>query len=291
MTDIAGDERPVRGSRWSDDRSKEALQSIIEAIAEVAGFDVVGVSAVRDDGYLQLLCVVGPQEARDALLDTLAPVEPLLEAMRNGEDWGRLTFVRHDRHGLDIDKWGWTSDGPRDVPDGVWHPEDLLVAPLYDDDGRYVCVLHRRLCVLGFGVPEYEFGGDRGVVRWPIRGGMLAARGRDQGFLELEVHRRDGVGTARDGEPMTQVRVELEVAHFYPRMSSRIAYWIYQHTQSRYHVLLAYGFIRSLGRAELPESAVGRLANWIATDMAVSVDPLPDDEAAAARPPADAPGQ
>lgn len=147
MTDITGDERPVRGSRWSDDRSKEALQSIIEAIAEVAGFDVVGVSAVRDDGYLQLLCVVGPQEARDALLDTLAPVEPLLDAMRNGEDWGRLTFVRHDRHGLDIDKWGWTSDGPRDVPDDAWHPEDLLVAPLYDDGGRL-------LAVLGFDVPR-----------------------------------------------------------------------------------------------------------------------------------------
>lgn len=185
--------------------------------------------------------------------------------------------------------------------DAIWSPRHLerfaraywqymerfslnLIRVLYDEDGRYVCVLHRRLCVLGFGVPEYEFGGGRGVVRWPIRGGMLAARGRDQGFLELEVQRDDGVASASDGEPMTRVRVELEVAHFYPRMSSRLAYWIYQHTQSRYHVLLAYGFIRSLGRAELPESAVGRFANWIAEDMAVPTeDVLVDDFASSTR--------
>ncbi|MBF6621759.1 MAG: hypothetical protein ITG02_16220, partial [Patulibacter sp.] len=144
-----------------------------------------------------------------------------------------------------------------------------MIRVFYDDDGRYVCLLHRRLCLLGFGPPEYEFGSGRGLVRWPIREGLLVARGRDQGFLELEVQRQDGVALASDGEPMTRVEVELEVAHFYPRMSSRLAYWIYQHTQSRYHVLLAYGFIRSLGRGELPESAVGRFANWIAEDMAV----------------------
>ncbi|MDF1605064.1 GAF domain-containing sensor histidine kinase [Nocardioides sp. YIM 152315] len=141
MTDAPGAERPVRGSRWSDDSSREALQSIIEAIREVAGFDVVGVSAVRDDGYLQLLCVVGPEDARETLADTLAPLAPLLEALEDAEDWGRLKYVRHDRHALDIERWGWTSDGPRDVPDGVWHPEDVLVAPLHGDDGRLIAVL------------------------------------------------------------------------------------------------------------------------------------------------------
>lgn len=184
--------------------------------------------------------------------------------------------------------------------DAIWSPRHLerfaraywqymerfslnLIRVHYDDDGRYVCVLNRRICVLGFGVPEYEFGGDRGLVRWPIRGGLLAQRGRDQGFLELEVHRRDGVATASDGEPMTRVEVELEVAHFYPSMSSRLAYCIYKHTQSRYHVLLAYGFIRSLGRAELPESAVGRFANWIAEDMAVPAEDSTPEEVQASR--------
>jgi signal transduction histidine kinase len=146
MTEPVEDDRPVRGLRWSDVQSREALQSIVEAIAEVSGFEVVGVSAVRDDGYLQLFSLVGPDDAREALLETLAPLAPLLDALDHAEDWGWLQYVRHDRHGLDIEKWGWTSDGPREVSDGAWHPEDLLVAPLHGDDGRLIAVL-------GFDVP------------------------------------------------------------------------------------------------------------------------------------------
>jgi hypothetical protein len=189
---------------------------------------------------------------------------------------------------------------PTERLDALWSPPHLerfaraywqymerfslnMIRVFYDDDGRYVCLLHRRLCLLGFGPPEYEFDGGRGLVRWPIREGLLVARGRDQGFLELEVRRHDGVASVADDEAMTRVEVELEVAHFYPTMSSGLAYWIYKHTQSRYHVLLAYGFIRSLGRGELPESAVGRFANWIAEDMAV-----PAEDAAPADVPASA---
>lgn len=141
MIDSPDFERPVRGSRWSDDQSRQALQAIAESIAETTGFDLVGISVVRDDGYLQQLCIVGPEDARAVLLDSLAPLDPLLDALENAEDWGSLKYVRHDRHEIDIDRWGWTSDGPRVVADGVWHPEDILVAPLHGDDGRLIAVL------------------------------------------------------------------------------------------------------------------------------------------------------
>lgn len=141
MIDSPDFERPVRGSRWSDDQSRQALEAIAESIIETTGFDLVGISAVRDDGYLQQLCVVGPEEARAALIDSLAPLEPLLVALEVAEDWGWLKYVRYDKHDIDVDRWGWTSDGPRDVADGVWHPEDILVAPLHSDDGRLIAVL------------------------------------------------------------------------------------------------------------------------------------------------------
>jgi signal transduction histidine kinase len=141
MTEPTDFERPVRGSRWSDVRSRDALQSIVEGVADVSGFDVVGVSAVRDDGYLHLLSVTGPEEARAALLDTLAPAGLLLEALRGAEDWGSFKYLPHGQHGLDIERWGWVS-GPTDArPAGVWHPEDLLVAPLHGEDGRLIAVL------------------------------------------------------------------------------------------------------------------------------------------------------
>jgi hypothetical protein len=166
---------------------------------------------------------------------------------------------------------------PTDRLDEIWTTRDLermarsywsymerfslgLVRVHYDDRGRYVCFLSRRICLLGFGEPEYEFGATSGVVRWRIdRGLLVSRRGRGRGFLEIEVHRRDGIGVA-DGPEMSQAYVELEVSGFFPTLSSGLAYRVYQQTQSRYHVLLAYGFIRSLASADLAESRIGRFA-------------------------------
>jgi signal transduction histidine kinase len=143
----AASHRPVRGSRWSDDQARESLLPIIETLAEVTGFEVVGVSGVRDDGYLHQLSVVGPEDAREVLLDSLAPASLLVDALASAEVWGALRFVPHDRHRLDIDRWGWTSDAPREDVPGAWHPEDILVATMHDPDGTL-------RAVLGFDAPR-----------------------------------------------------------------------------------------------------------------------------------------
>ncbi len=146
MTESADFVRPVRSSRWADTQSREALQAIAEGLAEVAGFDLVAISVVREDGYLQILVLVGPEEARKAGLDTLAPVAPLVEQLTLAEDWGTLKFVPHERLILDLDRWGWVADGPRDhVPPGRWHPEDQLIAPLVAGDGSLLGTLAMEL--------------------------------------------------------------------------------------------------------------------------------------------------
>ncbi len=68
--------------------------------------------------------------------------------------------------------------------------------------------------------------------------------------------RRDG------GEDAAHARlhVEVEVANFYPSISSRLSRRVYNATQSRIHVIVTYGFLRSLARLDLAESRVGRLA-------------------------------
>lgn len=200
------------------------------------------------------------------------------DAAREGVRIGRLV----DHTGLDTESGSVysiqtaTITTPTERLDEIWTPMHLerlarsywrymerfslgLVRVHYDDRGRYVCFVSRRICLLGFSEPEYEFGATLGLVRWPISRGLLVSRkGRDRGFLEIEVHRRDGVGTASDGRPLSRAYVELEVSQFYPTMSSGLAYWVYKQTQSRYHVLLAYGFIRSLATANLAESVIGR---------------------------------
>jgi hypothetical protein len=54
--------------------------------------------------------------------------------------------------------------------------------------------------------------------------------------------------------------VEVEVANFYPAIAHWIARWFYKQTQSRIHVLVTHGFLRSLANRELEQSAVGRFA-------------------------------
>jgi hypothetical protein len=129
-----------------------------------------------------------------------------------------------------------------------------LIRVRYTATERAVVLLGRPLVLLRFAAPEYEMGGGRGLVRWRILDGVLVAR-PGEGFLEIEVVRRPSQ------EPGTAVlHVEVEVANFYPAISVFVARWFYRATQARIHVIVTHGFLRSLAKLELEESAVGRFA-------------------------------
>jgi hypothetical protein len=132
-----------------------------------------------------------------------------------------------------------------------------LIRVVYDDDGRMVVLLARPFVLLRFKAPEYEMDAERGMVRWRIERGVLvsrAGRGGD-GYLQIEVRRCDPVDAVT-----ARVHVEVEVANFYPALASGIARWFYAATQSRIHVVVTHGFLRSLARLDLAESVVGRYA-------------------------------
>jgi hypothetical protein len=119
---------------------------------------------------------------------------------------------------------------------------------------RRVVLLRSPFVFLRFRTPEYDTAEGRGTVCWRIRDGILVSR-RDEGTLEIRVQRLD---PGRDGWERAQVTVE--VANFYPRVASWLTRQVYLHTQSRLHVLITHGFLRSLARRELEASAVGRFA-------------------------------
>jgi hypothetical protein len=148
-----------------------------------------------------------------------------------------------------------------------------LIRVKYDEDERAVVLLTRPFVLLRFRSPEYEMDSTRGVVRWRIASGVLVSRaGHDgDGYLQIEVER-----CARVDRVTARVRVEVEVANFYPALASAIARWLYSATQSRIHVIVTHGFLRSLARLDLAESVVGRYA-------------VPDDVDAVPDPPARAP--
>ncbi|MGA2925475.1 MAG: hypothetical protein ABSG43_05680 [Solirubrobacteraceae bacterium] len=132
-----------------------------------------------------------------------------------------------------------------------------LIRVVYGRDERSVVLVAKPLTLLRFEAPEYQWTGDRGHVRWRIRDGLLVARtGRGCGFLALDVRREGGLADGRQ-----TVRVEVEVANFYPAIAVGFSMPVYESTQSSIHVLVTHAFMRSLATLDLAESKVGRFAN------------------------------
>jgi hypothetical protein len=130
-----------------------------------------------------------------------------------------------------------------------------MIRVRYKEDERAVVLLARPLTLLRFEAPEYLLESDHGNVRWRIRDGLLVARsGRGCGFLSLDVRRFPQVGDDR-----AALRIEVEVANFYPAIASGFSEPVYEATQSNIHVLVTHAFLRSLAKLKLAESKVGRL--------------------------------
>jgi hypothetical protein len=129
-----------------------------------------------------------------------------------------------------------------------------LIRVRYTQSERSLVLLARPLELLSFLAPEYEMSATRGLVRWRIARGLLVSRrGHDgRGYLQIEVRRYAGA------EPrLARLHVEVAVANFYPSIASRLGLALYNATQSRIHVIVTYGFLRSLARLDLAESRVG----------------------------------
>ena len=132
-----------------------------------------------------------------------------------------------------------------------------LIRVTYTEDERAVVLLFRPLVLLRFRAPEYEFSRHRGIVRWRIEDGLLVSpRGRGgRGYLEIDVRL---VPQEEEEEGVSTVHVEVEVASFYPAIATWLTGFVYSHTQSKIHVIVTHGFLRSLEKLELEQSAVGR---------------------------------
>ena len=132
-----------------------------------------------------------------------------------------------------------------------------LIRVHYTESERSVVLLIAPLKLLTFQAPEYELSPTRGLVRWRIERGLLVARrGRGGGgYLQIEVCR-----TPAEDPALARLHVEVEVESYYPSIASRLGRPLYELTQSRIHVLVTHGFLRSLARLDLAESRVGRLA-------------------------------
>jgi hypothetical protein len=163
----------------------------------------------------------------------------------------------------------------------LWTPENLenlartywlfltrvtlgLIRVIYGADDRRVVLVARPFTLVRFDPPDYLIEPDHGKVTWRIRDGLLVARsGRRCGFLAVDVRRLDAGAPDRPG----RVRIEVEVANFYPSIAANFSTPVYEVTQSAIHVLVTHAYLRSLARLELAKSPIGRLAGADAPDI------------------------
>jgi hypothetical protein len=164
---------------------------------------------------------------------------------------------------------------PIDALEALWSPMQLerlartywrfltrvtlgLIRVDYSEAQRTVVLLRRPLRLLRFKAPEYAMDDERGTVRWRIEDGLLVQRqGRNRdGYLQIDLQRLPESAAGRG-----RIRVEVAVANFYPSVAHRLSRVVYSATQSRIHVLVTHGFLRSLERLDLAESRVGQLVD------------------------------
>jgi hypothetical protein len=161
----------------------------------------------------------------------------------------------------------------RDELNRLWTPENLenlgrtywrflsrvtlgVIRVVYGADERRVVALARPFTLLRFDPPEYVLEGDHGNIKWRIRDGLLVTRsGRGCGFLAIDVRRFN----SDDREDQALVKIEVEVANFYPSIASSFSTPVYEATQSSIHVLVTHAFLRSLAKLDLARSKVGAL--------------------------------
>ena len=128
--DVVTPTRPAE-SRAGDD----ALQLITDGLTQIAGWGVAVLGVVRGD-HVEMVAVSGADDARADLLGARMPLAEVLTEASAGDTWGRFTFVAHAIAETGVREWEWVPDiQPVDHPD-AWHPYDLLIATLCDDEGR-----------------------------------------------------------------------------------------------------------------------------------------------------------
>jgi hypothetical protein len=156
----------------------------------------------------------------------------------------------------------WTADNLENLARTYWRFLTRvtlgLVRVKYGENERSIVLIARPLTLLRFTPPEYVAETDHGNVRWQIKDGLLVTRsGRGKGYLALDVSRDEDVGP--DGR--AKLRIEVEVANFYPSIASGFSMRVYEATQSLIHVLVTHAFLRSLASLHLAPSKVRRFSS------------------------------
>ncbi|MDO9378368.1 MAG: sensor domain-containing diguanylate cyclase [Nocardioidaceae bacterium] len=134
------------------------LQEVADGVVDVLGFGVAAVNHRLPSGDFQVVALTGPADLQAEIGGAVTPWEDMVRALDRAEHWGRLRFSPHDTFDPS-EPAQWVPDLPVVDGEDAWHPLDILLAPMWDDEGEIIGVLSvdlppdqlrptRRLCEL-----------------------------------------------------------------------------------------------------------------------------------------------
>ncbi|QBR93262.1 hypothetical protein EXE57_14065 [Nocardioides euryhalodurans] len=130
------------GDSAPDQEFRAPLQLIAEGVREIVGFRYASISVVRTarDGTeeLEVIADAGDDDSSEIIIGRRTALADLLAEIEQAEVWGQFRFLPAEMLTSDsvADTYGWVVPDMEviDAPD-AWHPMDLLVALLHDDQG------------------------------------------------------------------------------------------------------------------------------------------------------------
>jgi diguanylate cyclase (GGDEF)-like protein/PAS domain S-box-containing protein len=148
---------PARGAERSDEavlrtlaalsagiargrRVDQTLEELVQAVVRETGFGVAAHNAVLPDGDIQVAAVAGTSDAREQLIGRTIPRREVDDLLARAEHWGDLRFVPHGERAFG-EEYEWVPDIPVPEDPDAWHPEDMLLAPIYGSEGSLVGLL------------------------------------------------------------------------------------------------------------------------------------------------------
>lgn len=116
---------------FTSEGTREALQVIADSILVVAGFGTAVLNVLTDTDEFEAVAVAG---ADMSYVGTRNPRALVMSEIADADDWGRFKYAPEDRQARVTPHTIIPDVDYGDAPD-AWHPWDLLMAPLYYDNG------------------------------------------------------------------------------------------------------------------------------------------------------------
>jgi diguanylate cyclase (GGDEF)-like protein/PAS domain S-box-containing protein len=125
---------------------RQTLQFVVQAVVDQLGFGCALVNLVRAGDVCEVVAMAGPEQATRPLLGARASVDSWRRLLARCEPWGELRFLDHRSHqGHGPPRPGPARTAEPDDSPQAWHPDDILLAPLFAPDGALIGVLSINL--------------------------------------------------------------------------------------------------------------------------------------------------